>query len=187
MSGKSFAPKRIIKLRREFSLPGYKNLEDVKLDGDYVTPLQIAAHSKTGPCLVAYNWIDAPTAIKHRDFLAEYGYLPDITFNKVLELAFKQINIRREDTYMTQAFHLLPSNKRSSYISRGDLRESFNKITLHEIRGRKVIALGNDADYACKPYEDQYLNYVKTIHPSSRIGSHEKKAAIIAKAIQKAL
>ena len=187
MSGKSFAPKHIIKLRREFSLPRYKSLEDVNLDGEYVTPLQIVAHSRAGPCLVAYNWIDAPTAIKHHDFLAEHGYLPCIKFNKVLNRALEMVNIRREDTYMTQAFHLLPTNGRSSYISRRDLRESFNKITLHEIKGRRVVALGDDADYACRPYKDQYLNYVKTIHPSSRKGSYEKMATIIAKAIQEIL
>ena len=187
MSGKSFAPKHIIKLRREFSLPRYKSLEDVNLDGEYVTPLQIVAHSKTGPCFVASNWVDAPTAIKNRELLAKFGYLPCIKFNKVLNRALEIVNIRREDTYMTQAFHLLPTNGRSSYIPRHDLRESFNKITLHEIKGRRVVALGGDADYACKPYKDKYLNYVKTIHPSSRKGSYEKMAAIIAKAIQKIL
>ena len=69
-------PKHIIKLYREFSLPGYKILEDVNLDGEYVTPLRIKAHSKAGLCLVAYNWIGTPTAIEHRDSLAEHGYLP---------------------------------------------------------------------------------------------------------------
>ena len=186
MSGKSFAPKHIIKLRREFSLPRYKSLEDVNLDGEYVTPLQIAAHSKTGPCLVAYNWVDVPTAIENRDFLAECGYLPDIAFNKVLELAFRQINIRREDTYMTQAFHLLP-DKRSSYIPVGDVRKSFEAITLHEIKGRKVVALGTDASLACRPFEHQYAGYVETKHPSARGMTYEKRASAIAQVIKSVL
>ena len=186
MSGESFAPEYIIKLRREFSLPGYKSLEDVNLDGGYVTPLQIIAHSKTGPCLVAYNWIDAPTAIKNRDFLAKYGYLPDIAFNKVLELAFRQIGIRREDTYMTQAFHLLPS-ERSGKIPARDVRKSFEAITLHEIKGRKVVALGTDASLACKPFEDEYTNYVETIHPSARGMTYEQRAYVIAQDIKSVL
>ena len=186
MLGKSFAPKHIIKLRREFSLPGYKSLEDVNLDGEYVTPLQILAHSKTGPCLVAYNWIDAPTAIEHRDFLAEYGYLPEIAFNKVLELAFRQINIRREDTYMTQAFHLLPS-ERSGTIPDRDVRKSFEAITLHEIKGRKVIAFGEKASTACKPFKNQYADYVETIHPSARGMTYEQRAYAIAQDIKSVL
>ena len=186
MHVKSFVPKHIIKLRREFSLPDYKNLKDVNLDGEYVTPLQIVDHSKTGPCLVAYNWIDAPTAIKHRDFLAEYGYLPDIAFNKVLEIAFKKINIRREDTYMTQAFHLLP-DERSGEIPVQDIRKSFEAITLHEIKGRKVIALGKKAGKACKPFENQYASYVETMHPSSRGMTYEKRASIIAEVVKSVL
>lgn len=186
MSSKCFAPKYIIKFRREFYLPGYKSLEDVKLDGEYVTPLQIAAHSKTGPCLVAYNWIDAPTAIENRDFLAEYGYLPDITFNKVLELAFRKIGIRREDTYMTQAFHLLP-NERSGKIPARDVRKSFEAITLHEIKGRKVVALGTDASLVCKPFQEQYNNYIKTTHPSARGMTYEEKASVIAQDIKSVL
>ena len=186
MSGKPFALKRIIKLRREFSLPDYESLKDVNLDGEYVTPLQIVAHSKTGPCLVAYNWIDAPTAIKYHDFLAEHGYLPEITFNKVLKLAFDRLNIRREDTYMTQAFHLLPK-KRSDNIPVRDVRKSFETITLHEIKERKVIALGEKASLACKPFEDQYADYVETIHPSIRGKTYEKRASIIAEDIKSVL
>ena len=167
-------------------LPGYKSLKDVNLDGGYVTPLQIVAHSKTGPCLVAHNWIDAPTAIKHRDLLAKYGYLPEIAFNKVLELAFRQVNIRREDTYMTQAFHLLPS-ERSGKIPVRDVRKSFEAITLHEVRGRKVVALGTDASLACGPFEDQYTSYIETIHPSARGMTYEERASVIAKDIKSIL
>ena len=177
---------RNIERRRKFSLPGYKSLADVNLDGEYVTPLQIVAHSETGPCLVAYNWIDAPTAIENRDFLAKYGYLPDIAFNKVLELAFRQINIRREDTYMTQAFHLLP-DERSGKIPARDVQKSFEAITLHEVRGRKVVALGTDAIMACKPFEDEYTNYVETIHPSARGMTYEQRAYAIAQDIKSVL
>ena len=186
MSDKSFAPKHIIELRREFRLPGYKSLEDVNLDGEYVTPLQIVAHSKTGPCLVAYNWIDAPTAIENRDFLAKHGYLPDIAFNKVLEIAFKKINIRREDTYMTQAFHMLP-DARSGEIPPRDIRKSFETITLHEIKGRKVVALGEKAGTACRPFQSQYADYAETIHPSSRGMTYEARASAIAEVIKSVL
>ena len=186
MSEKFFAPKHIIKLRRQFSLPRYKTLEDVNLDGEYTTPLQIKAHSKTGPCLVAYNWLDAPTAIEHRDFLAEYGYLPKMTFNKVLEIAFKKLNIRREDTYMTQAFHLLPSERSGKILVR-DVLKSFEAITLHEIRGRKVVALGKKAIRACRFFEGEYADYVETKHPSVRGITYEAKASVIAEDIKSVL
>ena len=133
MLGKSFASKHIIKLRREFSPPNYSSIKNVNLNGEYVTPLQITAHSRTGPCLVAHHRIDAPTAIKQHDFLAEHGYSPGITFNKVLKLAFDRLNICREDTYMTRAFHLLPK-KRSDNIPVRDVRKSFEAITPHEIK-----------------------------------------------------
>ena len=175
--------KHNIERRRKFKLDGYKSLEDVELDGEYVTPLQIVARSATGPCLVAYNYIDAPTAVREHDFLAVVGYLPDIPFNKVLKLAFERANIRREDTYMTQAFHLLPQ-KRSGKIPTRDVRKSFEAITLHEIKGRRVVALGEDAACACKPFEGQYADYVETIHPSARGNTYEERAIIIAEDIK---
>ena len=84
---------------------------------------------------------------------------------------------------MTQAFHLLPQ-KRSGKIPTRDVRKSFEAITLHEIKGRRVVALGEDAACACKPFEGQYADYVETIHPSARGNTYEERAIIIAEDIK---
>ena len=49
----------LIAARRAFRLDSYCTLADVDMDGGYVSPLQIAAQSPTGPVLLAYHWLDA--------------------------------------------------------------------------------------------------------------------------------
>jgi hypothetical protein len=66
----------LIAARRAFWLPGYVTLADVGMDGEYVTPLQIAAQSPTGPVLLAHHWLDAVSARKHQAVLRQLGYLP---------------------------------------------------------------------------------------------------------------
>ncbi len=85
----------IIARRRRFSIRGYKTLTDVGLDGDYVAPIQKISNNETGPLLVAYHWLDWPSAIKHRDTLKETGYLPHIPFNIVLDHAFDIAGMKR--------------------------------------------------------------------------------------------
>ena len=76
--------------------------------------------------------------------LNEKGYLPGITFNKVLDCALKKADLIRANIYVTQAFHLIPG-RRSQRIPRRHIYESFEKITRHELVDRKAIALGTDA------------------------------------------
>ena len=85
----------IIARRRRFSIRGYKTLTDVGLDGDYVAPIQKISNNETGPLLVAYHWLDWPSAIKHRDTLKETGYLPHIPFNIVLDYALDIAGMKR--------------------------------------------------------------------------------------------
>src|SRR5687767_12972285 len=98
----------IIKRRRDLAISGYSTLTDVGLDGDWVSPYQIISNSGDGPCLIAYNWLDAPSAVQHGSILRQKGYLPNIPFNNVMDLALGHAGLTRRDIYVTQAFHLLP-------------------------------------------------------------------------------
>ena len=142
--------KRNIECRRRFSLPGYKSLADMGLDGEYVTPTQIEACSETGICLVSHNWFDVKSVERYAldpkkyQLLKEKGYDESITFNKVLDLALDKVGLSRKDTYMTQVFHLLPPSQKEP-PSEGDVWRSFKAITQYEIQGRRVVALGKPA------------------------------------------
>ena len=166
--------------RRAFRLPRYTTLADVGLDGDYVSPLQIHACSSTGPVLLAYHWIDAATARDRAEFLREWGYMPEITFNKVVEAALRICGLTRADLYMTQAFHLLPTT-RSAAVPARDVDAGFVAVTRYELEGRQVIALGTAAAQACKRGG---VTPARTVmHPSARGLSIEAKAAVLARAI----
>lgn len=168
-----------IRRRRSFRLPGYATLQDVGLDGPYVTPLQIISRSEQGPVLVAKDWFDAPSALLHREELREYGYKRGIPFNNVLDRALLKARLTRGDIYLTQAFHLLPQ-VRSASTPLAHYDASFDHVTRHELIDRRVVALGGDAARMCKRHGVQC---VETVHPSSRVGSYDARAAIIAGAI----
>ena len=172
-----------IERRRAFKLEGYATLADAGFDGDYVTPYQIASNSSDGPCLIAYNWLDFPSALEHRTELLEKGYLPSMPFNKVLDLALERCGLTRSDIYMTQAFHLLPK-LRSQNIGQADVYNSFDAITRHEIDGRRVITLGRSAANCCNKFG---IQHAETIHPSSRGFSYHRRADIISAAILNAM
>jgi hypothetical protein len=168
----------LISKRRDFKLPGYSTLADVCLDGDYVSPPQMASCSPTGPVLLAYHWLDAPSARKHRSELREFGYLRRMIFNKVICAALKECGLSRADIYITQAFHLLPS-RRSGPIRPKDVNACFTAITQYELHGRKVIALGKGAARAC--CEGGIKPNQTIMHPSARgISKAEKIKALVA-------
>ncbi len=156
----------IIARRRQFRIPGYgyKALDDVGFDGEWVTPYQMESNSETGPVLVALHWVDWPSVNDHRDMLEQHGYLPDMLFNKVIDRALTQAGLCRKDIYVTQAFHLLP-DKRSKTIPSGHIDASFREITRHEVAGRMPIALGKDAARACRRAG---VEPIECIHPSAR-------------------
>lgn len=133
-----------------------------------------------GPVLIAYNWFDAPSALKFAPTLRQFGYMPGIPFNVVLEKALNLVGKTRADVYMTQAFHLLPSG-RSDRIPFRDVEASFDQITRHEVRDRKVIALGEQAARACRRFA---VECVEVPHPSARIGTYDFKASLIAAALR---
>lgn len=191
---------RNIKRRRAFSLPKYKSLADVcggDFDGEYVTPIQIRSDSESGVCLVTHYWFDVESFEKchpeRYQRLKECGYADWVTFNKVLDIALDQIRMNREDIYVTQAFHLLPPNQQKK-PSTEEVWKSFEAITQHEVKGRKVVALGDPARYACehacKKFGDEFFKiFSSTINPSTRKAgmSNDYKATEIAKAIRRVL
>jgi hypothetical protein len=173
----------IIQKRRDFRIPGYKTLADLGYDGDWVSPYQIISNSSQGPCLVAYHWLDAPSAEKHRSTLQSYGYLPGIPFNNVMDLALAQSGLTRTDIYVTQAFHLLPLTDRSESIPQRFVDASFDAVTRHELRDRYVVALGNAAATACKRHG---IKATEVCHPSSRTnGTYANRASLISEALRK--
>jgi hypothetical protein len=169
----------IVQRRRDLRLDGYATLADVGFDGPWVTPYQKTACAKDGPVLVAYNWLDVPSVCKHRPILQEYGYLPDIPFNKVLDLALKQCRIDRSDLYITQAFHLLPSSRSQTIASR-DIDYSFDTVTRHELLGRAVIALGAAAARTCDRHG---IRHCPVHHLSARGLPYRERANALAQAI----
>lgn len=170
----------IVEKRRSLAIQGYRTLADVGFDGDWVSPYQISSRSADGPCLVAYNWLDAPSVIANSGILHEHGYLPGIPFNEVLRLALLSVGLHRKDIYVTQAFHLLPMT-RSASISQRHVDQSFDAVTKYETIGRKVIALGDKSAIACRRHGVRAL---EVCHPSSRRhGTYENRARIIAAAL----
>jgi hypothetical protein len=163
----------IVRCRRDLWIESYKTLADVDLEGPWVSPYQIASRSPDGPVLLAYHWLDAPSATKHREELRKLGYLPRILFNKVIDEALRFTGMRREDVYVTQVFHLLPSKERSEPIPVRWLDTSFDAVTRNELIGRRVIALGNAADRACRRHG---IEHYAVAHPSSRGRSVREKA-----------
>ncbi|WP_246040381.1 hypothetical protein [Roseovarius arcticus] len=173
---------RAIAARRKFRIPGYPTLADLGFDGDYVSPIQIACGNLTGPLLISKDWLDAPSALAHREELQKTGHLPDNPFIRVIDKALAILNLNRADIYISPVFHLL-TPKRSSTIPAAHARASFDAIGRHELMGRRPIALGIDAAQVLTHFG---VDHVPAPHPSARIGSYDMRAALIAKAVQNA-
>jgi hypothetical protein len=155
--------------------PPYKSLADIGFDGPWVTPYQIISNSLTGPVLVALHWLDE-AAIRDNDAcLREIGYLPNIRFNVVLDKALQHAGLSRSDIYVTRTFHLVPST-RSQSIAPAAIKQSFDDVTRHEHRDRKVVALGAVAARECIPHR-------RSCHPSRRGYTDETNATAIAAAL----
>lgn len=168
-----------VERRRAFTLPGYRSLADVGLDEEWTTPYHLAACSPDGPALLTYNFLDAPSAIAHRDALRQFGLLPSMPFNRVLDLALSSAGLARSDLYVTHAFHLLPE-WRSASIPLRDLDLSFDAIARHELEGRRIIALGAAAAHLCRRHA---LAFTAVPHPSARGQSFAARAAQLSAAL----
>ncbi|MDE3257707.1 MAG: hypothetical protein OYM47_07745 [Gemmatimonadota bacterium] len=174
--------KELIARRRAFNIPGfgYKTLAEVGLDGDYVSPIQKTSNSTTGPILIGKHWNSAKNALQKRDLLVEFGYDVFSRFNKVLDEALKCAGMGRANVYITQAFHLLPGTDKSQSIKLEHIRMSFREITIHELDGRPVIAMGNTAQKACDRFG---VEYIPVPHPSHRQMPVEERVAALRDAL----
>jgi hypothetical protein len=172
-----------IERRRALAITGFQSYADVGLDGEWVSPYQIASGSPTGPVLLTYNFLDAPTALAHRDTLNRQGYLPNMVFNRVLDLALAETGLTRSDLYVTHAFHLLPQS-RSAAIPRPAIDRSFEAVACHELAGRTVIALGEVASSACIRFG---IPHRAVPHLSARGFSFKRKATLLADALKASL
>lgn len=175
----------LVERRRALQNPRYKTLADVRFDWDLVTPLQKLSRAPDGPVLLFNNWFDAASAVRLREQL-HLGYMPGIPTNRVIDLALSELGLTRQDVYMTQAFHLLPSDRRAgARITSSDVDESFTQVTCHELRDRPVIALGGVARQAC---ERHGIHSIPVVHPSARGPgmTYARKAELLASAIRRA-
>ena len=200
--GDALTREEIICARRAFRICGskdkYKTLADVGFDRDddgnkdWVTPYQKISNSPTGPVLVALHWLDVPSIEKRRCVLKEKGYLPGIPFNEVVCRALRLADLTRDGIYVTQAFHLLPGEKRSAKIPRAHIYDSLTRITRHEVEGRAVIALGTEAAWACRKVRHlgdvKHFAYFEHVpHPSARGMNYDDKAEKLATALNEAM
>jgi hypothetical protein len=118
----------IIGRRRALVIAPFRSLTDVGFDGPWVTPYQISSQSPDGPALVALHWLEEETIRVQRPVLEKFGYLPDIRFNTVIDMALKRQGLKRSDIYVTQTFHLIPQT-RSEQIPLSDMAACGRKLT----------------------------------------------------------
>jgi hypothetical protein len=136
--------------------------------------------SSDGPVLVGDNWLDVPSVHGNEHVLRQLGYLPGLKFNVVMNHALELAGLGRSQIYVTQAFHLLPLYDRSPGIPARDVNLSFDQVTRHELRGRRVVALGTRAAAGCRTFG---IPHVAVRHPSARTGTNTERAAELAAAI----
>jgi hypothetical protein len=127
------------------------------------------------------HWAEEEAIKVNRAILKQHGYLPAMQFNKVVTLALGLRALTREQIYVTQVFHLVPRT-RSQRIEPQSLDLSFSQVTVHELQGRKVLALGSEATRYCRKYS---VPHEPVCHPSSRGHSHAAKADLIAAGLER--
>ena len=161
----------IIDRRRRLQVPDefqkeWVTVTEVGFEGDWVSPIQKISNHKTGPVLVGKHWIDEQSAKQYRPILERLGYLPGIPFNCGLDLSLECAGLTRKDIYITQACHFLPRGKERRKRVPSKLMEcSVKEVTQYEVEGRRVIALGREAQAALDRARVRYEEYHP--HPSS--------------------
>ncbi len=161
----------IIARRRELQVPDqfqeqWVTLADVGFDGDWVSPIQKISNSMTGPVLVAKHWLDAESVNQERAILECLGYLPDIPFNSTLDRILEDVELTRGNIYITQACHFLPRENRRRKVPRELMKLSIEAVTRYEVEGRRVIALGREAQTALRRAD---IDFLPCPHPSSSV------------------
>ena len=165
----------------------YVTLCQAGLRGCWVSPPQITSDSHDGPVLVANHFLDAETVRERRDAILRYGgYLPELDFNRTLDLALWLAGMHRRDIYITQALHLLPNGARRKHPPKGLLRQSFETVTQLELCGRTVVTLGGPAKDMCFEWlrrNDDFRLSACLPHPSGSGPEQELVAYRLARAL----
>lgn len=171
----------LIQARRALSIEGYQSFGDVGLDGPWITPYHLASCAADGPVLLTFNYLDAPSARRRQAELRRYGYLADMPFNRVLDLALTACGLVRADLYVTHAFHMLPPSRSAAIPSR-HIDQSFDAVARHELERRNVIALGQAATRCCVRHG---LPHLAVPHLSARGLSFAERAELLATALRR--
>ena len=171
--------KDIVARRRELQVPDqfqeqWVTLADVCFEGNWVSPIQKISNSTKGPVLVGKHWIDAASVNQHRAILECLGYLPAIRFNRTLDQILEDVGHARKDIYITQACHFLPRDDRRRRVPRELMELSIEAVTRYEVEGRRVIALGREAQTALQKYADIMDDFLPCPHPSSSVTNRRK-------------
>src|SRR5437763_12040411 len=117
--------RRVFERRRAAKIEPFKSLAYVVFFFKQTTAYEIISNSSQGPVLVALHWLDESSILAERTQLQQFGYLPGIRFNVVIDAALERIRLGRSDIYVTQAFHLIPQS-RSEQIEANAIRRSFD-------------------------------------------------------------
>lgn len=181
----------IVERRRALRVPeGYEPewaiLASAGLEGPWVTPPQMTSDNRDGPVLVGTHFLDLSSAWTHCPRIRHCGgYLPEASFNRVLDLALWLTRLHRRDIYVTQACHLLPLVERRGSPPEAVLGPSFDCVTRHELQERVVIPLGGTAARKCRAWHGRERNFElrpRVTHPGAG-GSFVGKASELAEAL----
>ena len=174
---------RRLSFERLASTWGYRTLADVGFEGPWVSPIQMVSGHPDGPVLLGKDYLDAPSLIRLRDRIAPQGYLPDNPFNKVIDAALAMAGMTRRDVYITQCFAAIVPRHRSTAIPIVHYRASFEAVGRHELAGRRVLALGPQAQRLCAEFG--IAARLVAHHPSARGPglTVQAKAAALAEAL----
>lgn len=171
LRGETMRREDIIARRRELQVPDefqdqWVTLADVGFDGEWVSPIQKISNCMDGPVLVAKHWFDAESVNLNREVLKRFGYLPGIPFNLALDRALACVGKARGDIYITQACHFLPRDDKRKTVPLKLMDLSVEAVTRYEVEGRRVIALGREAQMAL---ERARIDFLPCPHPSSSV------------------
>lgn len=160
--------KRLIAERDDLPIPEqdrrkFGRLRDAGWGEHWISPIQETSHDPTGPVVMGSHWLDVEGAEERRADVEHYGgYLPDMPFNRVLDLALWHARLTRRDIYITQACHLMPlgdGNGPQARVPPRLWRPSFDRVTRYEIGDRPVLALGAYAQEVCRRNDVRYLPF----------------------------
>ncbi|UMA65087.1 hypothetical protein LVO79_01005 [Roseivivax marinus] len=167
--------------RRAFRLPGYVTLAEAGFDGEWVSPIQMTSGALDGPMLMTKDWLDAPSAARHRDRLATRGYLPEIPFNRVLDAALDLLGLDRAAIYVAPVFCLL---RRRCARTRCPPPTPAPRSRPSPATRSWAVARSPPATTPRLRHFD--VPHVATIHPSRRGLDYAARARLIADALEAA-